>query len=105
MKVKEKKELLKLLTEGRYEEAYAYVMGCTKDHSSNRETARERNMKWAMGNREALELLDIEVGCTSKTHIARGTMSSIATYAHPDRRYRFITDKEDNNACIVVRLR
>lgn len=105
MKVKEKKELLKLLSEGLYEDARNYILNCSKDHTSNRETSHERNLKWAMGNQEALRLLDIDVGQTSKTHISRGTMSCVATYAYPERRYRFITDKEDNNAVVVIRLR
>lgn len=106
MKVKDKRTILNLLAEGKYDELREYVESRPKDNARSEQTARERNTKWALGNTEVINILNMHVGesVIVRDH-PRGTVSCVATYAYPDRKYRFVTLKDGTDAFLVARIR
>lgn len=106
MKKKEKKELLALLEDGEIESAIAYVKSCTGDYYNNRETAKERNQRWALSCKDVLAILDLEVGeslIVKEVYKPRGTVSSVAAYAYPDRKYKMLN--VDKESYLVARVK
>lgn len=106
MKVKDKRMILSLLDEKKYDEIRAYVESQPKDHMRSSMTARERNTKWAFGNADIINILNMHVGesVIVRDH-PRGTVSCVATYAYPDRKYRYVTLKDGTGAFLVARIR
>lgn len=106
MKKKEKKTLLELLGDGEIESAIKYIESCTGDYYNNRETAKERNKRWALNNTEVLAVLDMQVGdsvIVKNEDTPRGTVSCVATYAYPERKYKLL--KVSDTAYMVARVK
>lgn len=105
MKIKEKKALLNFLENNQVRDAIAYINDCTRD-SNGSATAQERNLRWAMNNSTALDILDMAIGgsrIVMNTTIERKTLSCVISYVYKDRKYKLL--KVSNEAYLVARVK
>lgn len=105
MKIKEKKALLNFLENNQVPDAIAYINDCTRD-SNGAATAQERNLRWAMNNSVALEVLDLGIGdsrIVMNSTIERKTLSCVISYVYKDRKYKLL--KVSNESYLVARVK
>lgn len=106
MKLKEKKTLLGFLTEGQTQDAIEYIKECTRDTCNKRETAQERNLRWAMSNNLAMEILNLGIGesrIVRYEQIHRKTLSCVIAYAYRGRKYKLLNI--DDDTYLVARVK
>lgn len=109
MKKKEKVallEMLELLGNQEYvDEIKKYIESCTPDFHNNKLTAKERNTRWALGQKKVLELLDMQPGESRiilDSECPRGTVSCVKTYVYPERKYKIL--KVNNKSYLLARV-
>lgn len=106
MKLKEKKTLLGFLNDGQVQDAIEYIKECTRDTGCQRETAQERNLRWAMSNNVAMEILNLNVGesrIVRNEQIQRKTLSCVIAYAYRGRKYKLLNI--DEASYLVARVK
>lgn len=106
MKLKEKKTLLGFLTEGQIQDAIEYIKECTRDTASKRETAQERNLRWAMNNTLALNILNLNVGesrVVRTEQMQKKTLTCVIAYVYRGRKYKLLNI--DGDTYLVARVR
>lgn len=106
MKLKEKKTLLGFLNDGQVQDAIEYIKECTRDTASKRETAQERNLRWAMSNNVAMEILNLNVGesrIVRNEQILRKTLSCVISYAYRGRKYKLLNI--DGDTYLIARVK